>query len=196
VEVTAGGTGGANVLGCQNEPVSGQAGRYQRSPAGMVGAMLVLVAVVVGFVVFRDVNRADPADPVRAVDYGRDADFAREQASFDLVAPPSLPDGWRATTVEYVPGPDDRWHLGILTGQDRYVGLEQSADSVATMVETHVDPDATKGAPVLVDGVRWSSYTDSGGDRALVLRTGGTTTLVVGHEVPQADLVTFAASLR
>ena len=158
--------------------------------------MLVLVAVVVGFVVFRDVNRADPADPVRAVDYGRDADFAREQASFDLVAPPSLPDGWRATTVEYVPGPDDRWHLGILTGQDRYVGLEQSADSVATMVETHVDPDAAKGAPVLVDGVPWSTYTDSGGDRALVLRTGGTTTLVVGHEVPQADLVSFAASLR
>jgi hypothetical protein len=162
----------------------------------MVGAMLVLVAVVVGFVVFRDVNRADPASPVHAIDYGREADFARKQASFDLLAPPTLPEGWRATTVEFVPGPANRWHLGILTGQERYVGLEQSADSVAKMVETHVDPDAAKGAPVLVDGQPWATYTDSGGDRALVRRAGGTTTLVVGHDVPQDDLVDFAASLR
>lgn len=162
----------------------------------MVGAMVVLVAVVVGFVVFRDANRSDPAAPVRAVDYSRDADFAREQASFDLVAPPSLPEGWRATTVEYVPGPRDRWHLGLLTGQDRYVGLEQSTDSVDAMLETHVDASTDEGEPVLVDGVRWSTYTDAGGDLALVRRAGGTTTLVVGHEVPEADLVDFAASLR
>lgn len=176
--------------------VSGQAGRYQRSAAGMVGAMVVLVAVVVGFVVFRDANRSDPADPVRALDYGRDAEFAREQASFALVAPPSLPDGWRATTVEYVPGPDDRWHLGMLTSQDRYVGLEQSADSVATMVETHVDPVTEKGDPVQVGGVPWATYSDAGGDLALVRRADGTTTLVVGHEVSSAVLVDFAASLR
>jgi hypothetical protein len=162
----------------------------------MVGAMVVLVAVVVGFVVFRDVNRDDPASPVTAVDYSRDADFARQQASFDLVAPPTLPDGWRATTVEYVPGPQDHWHLGMLTAEDRYVGLEQSDDPVRTMVKTHVDPDAEKGEPVSVDGVPWTSYTDSGGDLALVRRAGGTTTLVVGHEVPQGDLVAFAASLR
>lgn len=162
----------------------------------MVGAMVVLVAVVVGFVVFRDANRSDPAGPVRAVDYSRDADFAREQASFDLVAPPSLPEGWRATTVEYVPGPQDRWHLGLLTGQGRYVGLEQSADSVATMLKTHVDATTDEGEPVLVDGVRWSTYTDAGGDLALVRRDAGTTTLVVGHEVPEPDLTDFVASLR
>ena len=170
----------------------------------MVGAMVVLVAVVVGFVVFRDANRSDPADPVRAVDYSRDADFAREQASFDLVAPPSLPEGWRATTVEYVPGPHDRWHLGMLTGQDRYVGLEQSGDSVDTMLETAkvgprdylIDATTDEGEPVLVDGVRWSTYTDSGGDLALVRRAAGTTTLVVGHEVPESDLTDFVASLR
>ena len=162
----------------------------------MVGAMVVLVAVVVGFVVFRDANRSDPADPVRAVDYARDADFAREQASFDLVAPPSLPAGWRATTVEYVPGPQDRWHLGMLTGQDQYVGLEQSADSVETMLETHVDATTDEGEPVLVDGLRWSTYTDAGDDLALVRRVAGTTTLVVGHEVSESDLTDFVASLR
>ena len=162
----------------------------------MVGAMVVLVAVVVGFAVFRDANRSDPAEPVRAVDYSRDADFAREQASFDLVAPPSLPEGWRATTVEYVPGAHDRWHLGMLTGKDRYVGLEQSADSVASTWVSSIDATTNEGEPVLVDGVRWSTYTDSGGDLALVRRVAGTTTLVVGHEVPESDLTDFAASLR
>jgi hypothetical protein len=183
-------------VGGDNGAVSGQAGRYQRSAAGMVGAMVVLVAVVVGFVVFRDANRQDPQSPVSEVEYSQAADFARKQASFEVLVPSSLPDGWRATTVEYVPGTNDRWHLGLLTDQDRYVGLEQSDDSVGTMVETYVDEEATKGEPVQVGGEPWSSYTDSGGDLALVRRQGGVTTLVVGHDVPRDDLVAFAASLR
>lgn len=158
--------------------------------------MIVLVAVVVAFVVFRDANRDEPSSPVREVDYARAAEFAREQAGFELVAPASLPTGWRATTVEYVPGKADRWHLGLLTDSDRYVGLEQANAAVKSMLETHVDPETEQGGAVLVDGVRWSTWTDEGGDLALVRRAGDTTTLVVGHEVPQAQLVGFAESLR
>ena len=46
-------------------PMSGQAGRYQRSFSGMVGAMVVLLVVIGGYVAFRAVNRNDVADPVR-----------------------------------------------------------------------------------------------------------------------------------
>ncbi len=158
--------------------------------------MVVLVAVVVGLVVFRDANRQDPRGPVKEVDYTQAADFARQQASFEVLAPASLPEGWRATTVEYRPGTNDRWHLGLLTDQDRYVGLEQSDDSVGSMVKTYVDPDAAEGAPARVGGEPWSTYSDPGGDLALVRRQDGVTTLVVGHEVPQDDLVAFTASLR
>ena len=45
-------------------------------------------------------------------------------------------------------------------------------------------------------GERWATWTDEGGDLALVRRVDGITTLVVGHEVPREDLVDFAASLR
>jgi hypothetical protein len=178
------------------EPVSEQAGRYQRSAAGMVGAMLVLVGVVIAFVVFRDSNRVDPPAPVHAVNYTSDLRYARQQASFDVLAPPSLPAGWRATTVEYVPGARNTWHLGILTDQNRYVGLEQSEADVRSMVETFVDPAPTRGKPVSIDGASWSSWTDAGGDRAFVRRAGGVTTLVVGHDVPEKQLLTFTASLR
>jgi hypothetical protein len=88
------------------------------------------------------------------------------------------------------------WHLGVLTDQDRYVGLEQADRSVRKMLAEHVDEEPTRGGPVDVEGVRWSTYTDGGGDLALVRREGGTTTLVVGHDVPQDDLVSYAASLR
>jgi hypothetical protein len=176
--------------------MSEQAGRYQRSAAGMVGAMVVLVAVVIGFVLFRDLNRNDPASPVRTVDYAQSAEYARDQAGFDVLSPDTLPEGWRATSARYVPGENESWHLGLLTGDGRYVGLEQSVSSVDAMVEQHVDPDAVEGDPVDVAGRAWTTYSDSGGDLALVLETGETTTLVVGHEVPEQALVDFAARLR
>lgn len=158
--------------------------------------MVVLVVLVLAFVLFRDLNRSDPPSPVRAVEYVQAAEFAREQASFDLVAPASLPEGWRATTVEYVPGSDDLWHLGLLTDEDRYVGLEQADASAESLVEAYVDDAAVRGEPVEIDGERWTTWTDEGGDLALVRRAGETTTLVVGHRVPQETLVAFIQSLR
>jgi hypothetical protein len=176
--------------------MSQQAGRYQRSAAGMVGAMIVLVLVVLGFVLFRDLNRTDPPSPVRTVDYAETAAYARDQAGFDLLAPDDLPEGWRATSARYVPGAAESWHLGLLTEDDRYVGLEQSGASVETMVEEHVDPDAVEGDRVDVGGEDWTSWSDAGGDLALVRETDGTTTLVVGHQVPEDALADFVARLR
>jgi hypothetical protein len=176
--------------------VSEQPGRYQRSAAGMVGALVVLLAVIGGFVLLRDVNRTNPPSPVTTVDYQKVVPFAKRQAHFQLVAPVSLPRGWRATTVNFTDGPDEHWHLGCLTDQDRYVGLEQGDQSVAAMLKAYVDPSPSHGAPVLIGGQRWASYTDSGDDLALVRRTGRTTTLVVGHDVPQQVLVTYIGSLR
>ena len=117
----------------------------------MIGAMLVLLAVVAAFVVLRDVNRTQPESSVRTVQYEQALGFAREQADFPLVAPASLPDGWRATSAEFVPEPG-RWHLGLLTDEDRYVGLEQSRRPVEKMIETYVDPEAVRGREVEVDG--------------------------------------------
>jgi hypothetical protein len=176
--------------------VSGQAGKYARSTAGMVGAMVVVVLIVVAFVLFRDVNRTDPRSPVRDVDYAQAAAYARDQATFDLVAPEQLPAGWQATSVEYVPGSDEHWHIGLLTDEEQYVGLEQADASPDSLLETHVDPVVERAGSVDVDGEQWSRWTDDGGDVALVRRSGDTTTLVVGHDVPAAELAAFAASLR
>jgi hypothetical protein len=174
--------------------VSGQPGRYQRSAPGMIGAMLILLAVVVGFVLLRDLNRAEPESPVRAIDYQRTVDFASEQADFDILAPESLPTGWKATTAGFTPDPGD-WHLGVLTDRGRYVGIEQSTRSARSMLETYVDPSPTRAGAVTIDGARWQKWTDPGGDIALVRTRGEVTTLVVGT-AEQDVLVDYIASLR
>lgn len=164
----------------------------------MIGAMLVLLAVIAGFLVIRELGRTTPETPVRAVDYVESAEYARSQASFDVVAPESLPDGWRATSARYTPAPAERWHLGVLTDEERYVGLEQGPRPEGPMVEEYVDEAAARGEQVRVDGAggveQWTSYTDDG-DLALVRHEGGVTTLVVGT-VDQELLVDYAESLR
>lgn len=174
--------------------VSGQAGRYQRSTAGMIGAMVVLLALVIGFVVLRDLNRSTPESPVRAIDYQRAVDFASGQADFDVLAPESLPRGWKATTAGFTPDPP-RWHLGVLTDEGRYVGLEQAMTSVGSMLETYVDPAPTRGQPVTIDGETWQVWTDQGGDTALVRTRGEVSVLVVGT-ADRDVLVGYVRSLR
>ncbi|MFP5253146.1 MAG: DUF4245 domain-containing protein [Actinomycetes bacterium] len=177
--------------------MSGQAGgRYTRSASGMVGAMVVVLVVVVAFVLFRDAVRSDVDTTVREVDYVGPAAFAQEQAGFEILAPPRLPEGWASTSVRYTPGVDERWHLGMLTEGGRYVGVEQARSSAENLVEEHVDEEARRGRPVTVAGERWTTWTDDGGDLALVREGDDVTTLVVGHEVPLEVLVELTASLR
>ena len=173
--------------------MSGQAGRYQRSATGMIGAMVVLLVVVVGFVVLRDLNRREPPSPVEAVDYQPTLRYARANADFAVLAPDRLPAGWKATTVEFVPEPS-RWHLGVLTDQGRYVGLEQAFRTPRSMVRTYVDSAPSQGGQVVVAGQRWRTWTDADGDTALVRRQGPVTTLVVGS-VGRDVLVDYVASL-
>lgn len=174
--------------------MSEQPGRYTRSTAGMVGAMIVAVAAVVAFVVLRDLNRADVEVEVPAVDYQKVLELSSEQVDFPPVAPPALPEGWRATSVRLTPTPA-RWHLGVLTDEGRYVGLEQSRSSVQNMVERYVDEEAVRGAPVDIDGDTWRTWTDGGGDTALTRVENGVTTLVVGT-TGQDVLVDYVESLR
>jgi Protein of unknown function (DUF4245) len=176
--------------------VSEQAGRYQRSAGGMVGAMAVLVVLVLAWVGIHALTSSSASNDTRTVDYAAVVPAVRREARLDVLAPPRLPAGWRATSTGFTNGAREHWHLGVLTDRDRYVGLEQSADPVRSMVESYVDESAARKPPVDVAGKAWSAYTDAGGDLALVRRDGRTTTLVVGHEVPRATLVSYVASLR
>lgn len=177
----------------QNVPVEEQPGRYQRSFAGMVGAMLLLLVVVGAFVLFREANRTEPEDPVEPIEWRGAASYARQEADFRLLAPRRLPEGWIATSVRFGRQDGQTWHLGLLTDERSYVGLEQTEDSPSTMVEDFVDEEAERGDDVVVDGVTWEAWSDEE-DEALVREGEDVTTLVVGT-VSQDELVDFVRSL-
>lgn len=176
--------------------MSEQSGRYQRSFGGFAGSMIVLVVLILVWLGFRALTSSTPDSPVQTVDYHQEVPAARRAVDFHLLAPPRLPDGWRATSVHVTAGPVQQWHLGVLTDAGRYVGLEQADRSVRSMLASYVDKAPERGAPVDVLGRRWSTWTDSGGDLALTAHQGRTTTLVVGHDVPRSDLISYASTLR
>lgn len=175
------------------QDASNRPGRYQRSFAGMVGAMLLLVLVIAGFVLFRDANRTDPADPVEPVQWRPAATYARDEASFEVLAPRRLPPEWIATSVRFERGDREEWHLGVLTDEKRYIGLEQGTDAEQTMVERFVDEEAESVGETEVAGETWQVWRDET-DTALVRETSEVTTLVVGT-VGQASLEDYVELL-
>ncbi len=175
-------------------------GRYQRSSGGLVGAMVVTVVAVVAFVAVRSFTSDHDPTPVRSVDYQAMVRAGRADHKLLLMAPPSLPTGWRATSADYETGTLPTWHLGLLTDQQKYVGVEEALGGVEDLVEEHVDPDAEQGGDVTIDGETWQTWRDPAGDYAVSrsLRVAGEVReswLVVGS-APPGTIRDFAADLE
>jgi hypothetical protein len=94
--------------------------------------------------------------------------------------------------VRYVPGDDATWHIGVLTDEDKYVGIEQAVGGVEVLVDEYAaesDPEGT----VDVGGVEWELLRE-GDETTLVRDDGGSATLVTG-DASQADVELVAGSL-
>jgi hypothetical protein len=174
--------------------------RYQRTSGGLVGAMIVTVLFVVGFVALRGFVRDNDSTPVRTVDYQSWVKAGRADGKLAVLVPTPLPKGWKATSSSYDTGAQPAWHLGMLTEDRKYVGVEESRASTRDLVDEHVDPDATRGKDVRIDGVTWQSWRDAGGDHGLVRRLDGPdgtpeSVLVVGS-APESQIRDLAGSLE
>lgn len=162
---------------------------------GMVGAMVVVVAVILVFVVVRAMSRDDLEVEREPIDYLPNIEGI-QAGGFPVVYPPRLPEGWQAVDLSYEPS--ELWTLSMFSGDDRYVGLFQGRSDVDEMVEEYVDEDAVEGEPVEVDSDvarRWRSFSDEGGDRALVAKHRKTVVLVVSAGDEQ-DLERLVESLE
>jgi hypothetical protein len=182
---------------CMSEPTRATP-RYQRSSGGLVGAMVVTVLFVLAFAGIRALTRDDPVTEAQTVDYQVQVKAGRADGKLALWAPLSLPTGWRATSASYSTGMAPTWHLGLLTDGGKYVGVEESRQSVDDIVSQHVDANAEKGPEVSVGGHTWQVYTDRTGDYALVRTSGSaetTDTLLVVGSAPDAQVRSLAARL-
>ena len=170
--------------------MSEQPGRYQRSASGMVGALIVTLLVILAYVGFRALDRTDLDVKPEHVDYLAQVRFA-QQAGSDVVYPSRLPSGWYATQITLSPGTPPEMELSMLTGQGEYVGVVESPASTPELLTTYVDPHPQAGAPTNVEGSlvgRWDTWTDNGGDTALVARR--------GHGSSAESLLVFGTASR
>jgi hypothetical protein len=170
--------------------VSEQPGRYQRSFSGMVGALVILLVGIGAFVIFRAVTREDVEVEPESIDYLEAVGFAQD-ADWEVAYPPSVPQGWQATSVESNPGRE--WGIGFLT-PDGFAGIHQSEGSSSDLLETYVDEEPTEGEPVTIAGQEWEAWSDDGGDRGYLGEVDGQQVLVYGSESAEA-LQSLAASL-
>jgi hypothetical protein len=186
--------------------MSQQPARYERSSAGMIGAMVITVVVVLGFVGFRALNRDNEATPIPTVDYASWVKSGRDDHKIETLAPTKLPAGWRATSVSYTTGVSPHWHLGILTDTGEYVGIEEAKTSEQDLVQQYVDQNATRIGPVTIavssgwtgPAPKWTAWRDAGGDYGVVAQLGkglsAESVLIVGSATP-AEVRSFTASL-
>lgn len=143
-----------------------KAPRYPRSFGGLVGSMIVLVAAVVGFTIFRDLFRDGPADDLvgGAVDWKTNVEAVQTVAT--IAWPHEVPEGWTVTSADWDRTDPDRplWRMGMTTdGADGFVGLFQQDESADDLVEATIGPDAedddeiTIDAEVATDWTRWAA---------------------------------------
>ncbi|WP_267128525.1 MULTISPECIES: DUF4245 domain-containing protein [unclassified Nocardioides] len=170
----------------------GSGRRYQTSMAGMVGAMLVLLVAIGGFMLLRSVTSDEPEVEVEAVDY---LSAVRDQQRIDrrVVYPRTLPEGWKATSIDYVPGRQPSWGIGMLTDEGTFVGVRQQDESVDVLLDQFVDEDTTTEESLVTPKAiapEWVGYADEGGDTAFAAEIRNETILVFGS-ADAADLATL-----
>lgn len=168
--------------------------RYELPTMAMVGAMLVTVTLVAGFVLFRGALRDNDAVPVPTVEYAHLLQSGKEDGRLLMLSPRPMPSGWRATSARYTGGAGARWHLGILTSNEKYVGIEEARSSVDDLVARAVR-DAEKGEPVSIDGVDWQSWRGGTGDYVLT-RSEGDVAVLVRSTAPATVVEGFVKRLE
>lgn len=180
----------APVPGPQQPPAPGQRpARYPRTTNGLIGSMIVTLLAIGAFVALRALNREELEVTPEPVDYR--AVVANVQGSgFDVVHPTDLPAGWIATSVDFVPGDDPAFGIGMLTDDGEFAGLRQEDAPLDDLLATYVDDEPTEGEELTVTGSvarTWRSFTDSGGDHAYAATLGDDEVLVYGS-ASAADL--------
>ncbi|MCW2786473.1 MAG: hypothetical protein JWP74_2990 [Marmoricola sp.] len=170
-----------------------------RSVPGMIGSMIVVVLVVVGWVGFRSVTSDNQSTPIQTVDWSGWVRAGHSDGSLLLYAPTALPKGWRATSVNFNGGIDAHWHLGILTNTGKYLGIDEGRGSTSDLADQFIDPHAVRGKDVTINGTSWETWTDSRGNYAVALTsvTGPNLhdSVMIGGTEPDAQIRKFAASL-
>lgn len=185
---------------CEDKNVARTA--RQATAGDMIRSLaLIVIPLLVIAIIFTNV----PDDhPVKEVDWKPVLATAQQQAPFDVLAPTNLPEGWRATRVNWVPqgrpylngeaSPRNLWQIGFLSPDDVYIDLNQGDARPQEMVDLQSREGMPDGNSVIA-GQTWQRLVSPDDrTRSLVLR-GPSATVVVSADLPYEALEAYASTL-
>ena len=175
----------------------------KQATAGDMIRSLALIVIPLAVIAIIFTNVPDDA-PVEEVDWKPVLATARQQAPYEVLAPTNLPEGWRATRVNWVPlgrpylngeaSPRNLWQIGFLTPQEVYIDLTQGDMRAQEMVDQQSREGIPDGNSVIA-GLTWQRLVSPDGrTRSLVLR-GPATTAIVSANLPYEALEAYATTL-
>jgi hypothetical protein len=175
----------------------------KQATAGDMIRSLALIVIPLAVIAIIFTNVPDDA-PVEEVDWKPVLATARQQAPYEVLAPTNLPEGWRATRVNWVPlgrpylngeaSPRNLWQIGFLTPQEVYIDLTQGDMGAQEMVDQQSREGTPDGNSVIA-GLTWQRLVSPDGrTRSLVLR-GPATTAIVSANLPYEALEAYATTL-
>jgi hypothetical protein len=156
----------------------------------IIRTMVVFGALILALYGIGQLFTSTPETVVKAIDYEEVVAQARPAATFPLAAPADLPDGWRATSARFQA---NGWHLGVLTDDDDYVGLEQLTASADRAVDRFAE-DSKDDGTAEVAGETWTVRTGPDGRVTYVRNADGLTTLV-NSSAPRSVVEDYIESL-
>lgn len=156
----------------------------------IVRSMVVIGLIILALYGMGQLFTKTPEATVKAIDYVSVVEQARPAATFALVAPTSLPQGWRATSARFQTA---GWHLGVLTDDDDYMGLEQLKASPDRAIDRFAEDSRSDGTAD-VAGETWSVR--KGPDaRITYLRNEDGLTTLVNSTAPRSVIEDYIGSL-
>ena len=168
----------------------------------MIRSLLVIIVPLL-IITFAFTNL--PRDhPVKVVDWVPVLTTARDQAPFPVLAPTSVPAGWRATQVSWAkegaPGPTgqisprNQWQLGFLDADDKFIGLSQGDGDIAGFLKVETRAGTADGTSVVGDQT-WNRVVSPDERTRSLVRSEPTVTTVVSGDLAYAVLEEYARSL-
>lgn len=160
-----------------------------------IGASLLIVLFLIVVTV-----REDPTP--ESVDYRATAQQAEQGLGQPVVAP-ELPEGWYANRADLgSEGQVAEWYVGLITSDDRFIGLLQGFDANPTWLDDALRQPSREGESVEIGGAQWTLYdrreVDEIGNRAYALVTEAESSTIVlygtASETEFAQLATAVAA--
>lgn len=167
----------------------------------IVAMLVVLVPILLITWFFTDIPEPKP----QAVDCAPVIKTAGQEASYDVWALPTTPEGWTCTRARWIkrgqPGPNhepvlgDTFQLGYVNDKGRYLAVDQRDIAPEKLIAditrqgNAVGASEAKGAP-------WTRYESADGRTKSLVSLEGQNVTIVSGDVPHEELEAFVAQMK